>query len=138
MRCRRCHGMQRRASRLHPSGYVRLFMPEHVLANADGYVLEHRLVLYNAGIVVPEGWHTHHLDGDKTNNAVDNLAVMRASAHHRLHIQAAGAVTNQHGTFPVLHDPDERRERVRLRNVAKREYKAEWGRRRKTADRNTA
>lgn len=33
------------------SGYVRVRWPDHPLAMKDGYVFEHRLVLYQAGIL---------------------------------------------------------------------------------------
>lgn len=87
--------------RRHAGGYTRIYVPGHPAANSDGYALEHRLVLHEAGISVPKGWHVHHLDGDKTNNALDNLAVLSESAHHRLHAWGAGVATNQYGTFPV-------------------------------------
>ena len=33
-------------------------------------------------------FHVHHIDGDKLNNDINNLAVMTRSAHSRLHAQA--------------------------------------------------
>ena len=33
----------------------------------------------------PKGLNTHHIDGDKTNNALNNLSLMTTSAHSRHH-----------------------------------------------------
>ena len=98
--CADCRGYGRKRHVM-PSGYVRVYVPGHPAANADGYALEHRYVLHEAGVLIPPGWHAHHLDGDKTNNALDNLAVMRDSAHIRLHVREAGFVENQYGVWPV-------------------------------------
>lgn len=62
-------------------GYVQVWRPGHPLARADGYVQEHRLVLYEAGIDVPRGAHVHHLNHVKDDNRVENLRVMTASEH---------------------------------------------------------
>lgn len=34
----------------------------------------------------PEGYHVHHVDGDKSNNDISNLALLEASEHTRLHM----------------------------------------------------
>lgn len=51
------------------------------------YVLEHRLVMSKALGVgrLPKGWDVHHLDGDKENNALENLALVTKEGHRRLH-----------------------------------------------------
>lgn len=85
----------------HHSGYIRIYEPKHPLAHADGYVLEHRKVVYDAGIDVPEGSHVHHLNGDKSDNWLGNLSVLTESDHHLLHVAQAGAVENQFGVFPL-------------------------------------
>ena len=89
--------------------YIGIFRPGHPLASRDGYVLEHRLVVYEAGVAVPPGSHVHHLNHDKTDNRLENLVVLRAGDHHRHHIALTGEVTNQYGTFPVITDPEARR-----------------------------
>lgn len=99
--CGDCRGYGRKRHRM-PSGYMRVYVPGHPTASRDGYALEHRYVLYEAGMRLPTGaWHVHHIDGDKANNAVDNLAVLTASAHHRLHARQSGFVENQYGVWPV-------------------------------------
>lgn len=105
IRCRRCAGLARRAQRIHTgTGYVQIFRPERPLARADGYVFEHRGIVHDAGIQVPDGCHVHHRNGDKTDNRLENLEVISAADHTRRHIAEAGfVVTNQYGTFPVGH-----------------------------------
>lgn len=83
------------------SGYVRVWAPGHPMANADGYALEHRKVLFDAGVDVPEGHHVHHLNGNKTDNRRENLAVIDEAEHHRHHAREAGFVVNQYGTWPL-------------------------------------
>jgi hypothetical protein len=130
--CAGCSGYGRRRS-ITANGYVRLWRPGHPMANKNGFALEHRFVLHDAGIEIPHGSHVHHRNGDKLDNRLENLEVLPAGDHHRLHAVQAGVVTNQFGTFPVLTDDAERKERLRLWNAGRREYKAEWARRKKAA-----
>lgn len=102
------------------TGYVRVWVPGHPVANADGYALEHRLVLHDAGVLIPDGAHVHHLNGDKTDNRRENLEVLTAGDHHRHHIAVAGRVVNQFGEWPVL-TAEERRDKQRARCRAWRE-----------------
>lgn len=81
-------------------GYVYLWAPGHPMAMADGYVMEHRMVMYDEG-VDPTGYHVHHVNHDKTDNRFENLERKTESDHHREHIQEAGFVVNQFGTWPL-------------------------------------
>jgi hypothetical protein len=83
--------------RIRDDGYIDLWRPGHPLARVDGYVCEHRLVLHDAGLTVPDGFEVHHIDEDRSNNSLDNLAVLTAAAHHRLHHPPGTIVRNQHG-----------------------------------------
>lgn len=62
------------------SGYIRIRRPGRPLAAKDGYVYEHRLVWYEAGREIPPEFHIHHIDHDKTNNALDNLPAEATTA----------------------------------------------------------
>lgn len=84
------------------SGYVRLYRPEHPLADKKGAIREHRYVLYEAGVAIPPGHVVHHINGDKTDNRLENLKVMSAQEHALLHARQRGLVT-----------PEERRRRNR-------------------------
>lgn len=68
----------------------RLVGVEHPMATASGYVLEYRLVMAEKlGRFLTTDEHVHHIDGDMTNNAPDNLMLVSASDHMRLHRQLA-------------------------------------------------
>lgn len=67
-------------------------MSRHV--NTKGYVqvvtqgraiLEHRLVWEASNGPVPPGHDIHHIDGNKLNNALENLECVSRIAHKRIH-----------------------------------------------------
>lgn len=35
--------------------------------------------------LVPEGYHIHHIDGNKSNNTIENLQLLSATEHEKLH-----------------------------------------------------
>lgn len=80
-----------------PSGYIRVWAPGHPLSNRDGYVLEHRKVMHDAGHRLQAGQHVHHINGDKQDNRLENLCVKTASQHVRDHAEERGFVENQFG-----------------------------------------
>jgi hypothetical protein len=61
------------------SGYIR------VNNGRGGYELEHRLVWQQEHGPIPEELHIHHLDGNKANNVLSNLAVLPNGDHIRAH-----------------------------------------------------
>jgi hypothetical protein len=83
------------------NGYRAIWAPDHPMANSDGYVAEHRMVVHDAGIPIPPGHHVHHKNGDKRDNRLENLEVALASDHHRTHVREAGFVVNQYGRWPL-------------------------------------
>ena len=52
--------------------------------NNQGKLL-HRLVYEEHYGPIPEGFHIHHLDNDKTNCSPENLLLLSKSNHHKLH-----------------------------------------------------
>ena len=75
--------------RVRPDGYVDLYRPGHPLARRDGYVFEHRLVLFEAGVAIPPRFQVHHRNGVRDDNRLENLGVIRIDAHTRLHAVAS-------------------------------------------------
>jgi transposase-like protein len=67
-------------------GYKRIMLPNHPQCNRDGYVDEHR---YNAeqalGRYLAFGEQVHHINVDKGDNRVDNLAVLTKAQHAVVH-----------------------------------------------------
>ena len=47
--------------------------------------LLHRLIYEEHYGPIPEGFHIHHLDNDKTNCSPENLLLLSKSNHHKLH-----------------------------------------------------
>lgn len=65
--------------------------------NTDGYLrattvagraeelYEHRRVWAEANGPIPDGFHVHHIDEDRSNNAIENLALVSKAEHRRIH-----------------------------------------------------
>jgi hypothetical protein len=71
--------------RLDRSGYVLVLNPARTTAS-DRYTYEHRLVAERAlGRRLHSDEHVHHKNGIKTDNRLENLVVLSASAHSTLH-----------------------------------------------------
>jgi hypothetical protein len=82
IRCRHArgdrHGWWRGGRTIDSHGYVRRWVdrddPFYVMANASGYVLEHRLVAaQNLGRPLRRDEQVHHLNGDRADNRLENL-----------------------------------------------------------------
>lgn len=72
-------------------GYVFLYRPEHPSSRKIppdfGYILEHRLVMEAyLGRRIKKGEVIHHIDGNKSNNKLENLLLCeRQRAHNQVH-----------------------------------------------------
>lgn len=75
------YGLKRRVG---VGGYIDLYRPKHHLARRDGYVSEHRFVLYEAGFDLA-GLQVHHKNGDRTDNRLANLELVTAAEHTKIH-----------------------------------------------------
>lgn len=60
--------------------------------NGSGYTHEARIIVAKSlGLKeLPEHWSVHHIDGDKTNDSLDNLALVTKRGHQKLHKQLLG------------------------------------------------
>jgi len=86
---------------VHAEGYLSVWMPDHPLARADGYVFVHRQVAWDAGLLTDPALEVHHRNEDKADNRLDNLEILTKSEHARRHAWERGQITNQFGTFAV-------------------------------------
>ena len=67
-------------------GYRMIHMPEHPSSTADGYIREHRYLAEVAmGRYLRMGEQVHHINVQKLDNRVENLAVVVKDDHSRLH-----------------------------------------------------
>lgn len=68
------------------AGYLGQYCPGHPKANSRGYVRHHRLVMErHLGRLLTDDEVIHHRDGDKTNNALENLQLLGNPEHVSLH-----------------------------------------------------
>lgn len=82
------------------SGYTLVFDDDNwmISRKANGYVYEHQLVFLKAlGLrKMPKDFVIHHIDRNKKNNQLDNLALMHKSTHARLHAILKNHKINNH------------------------------------------
>lgn len=87
-RTRETHPSWKGGVSLSQEGYVLVLMRDHPHAGHNGYVKEHRLVMErHLGRLLERDEIVHHVNGDKTDNRLENLELMRQSEHvaeHRL------------------------------------------------------
>lgn len=74
------------------SGYYCIHVNNHPYSfmqnlNGGGYILEHRKVMEDhLGRFLDPSERIHHIDGDKTNNRIENLQLFSSSSDHtKLH-----------------------------------------------------
>lgn len=68
------------------NGYVAIRCPEHPHADKAGNVMEHRLVAENKiGRYLTRGENVHHINRIRNDNRPENLEVLTAVEHRRLH-----------------------------------------------------
>lgn len=72
-------------------GYVYVYCPEHPHSSADGYVMEHRLVMESyIGRYLEKDEAVHHINRNKKDNRLENLQLMTRSEHAKLHNNLGG------------------------------------------------
>lgn len=72
----------------HGDGYILLRMQDHPMAQKDGYVREHRLIMANTiGRNLYQWEIVHHINGIKNDNRIENLELLPDMKHHNLQTQ---------------------------------------------------
>lgn len=61
-------------------GYVEIYKPNHPTARSNGYVKEHRYIMeVHLGRSLLKEENVHHINGDKTDNRLENLELWSTS-----------------------------------------------------------
>lgn len=66
---------------LNGGGYYELFKPEHPASKKNGYVLEHRMIAYDFGLLTDLTKEVHHINEIKTDNRLENFEILDKGKH---------------------------------------------------------
>ena len=71
-------------------GYEWVYRPDHRKATKHGYIKRYLAAIEDAyGPIIPSGWDIHHVNGNKTDDRLTNLAIMPHADHMRYHARIA-------------------------------------------------
>lgn len=69
-------------------GYIAVYVPNHPNCSADGYVMEHILVMENhIGRYLEKDEVVHHKNKIRDDNRIENLELLTFKEHAKLHLQ---------------------------------------------------
>ncbi|KKL06274.1 hypothetical protein LCGC14_2597650, partial [marine sediment metagenome] len=96
-------------------GYIMRKVAYHPHATKRGYVPEHRLIMERqlGRLLVPRQELVHHIDGNRSNNALSNLKLLSPIEHPKCHIVGK---RNPNGQF-IAKDPIFQEIKFRLHNT---------------------
>ena len=72
--------------RINEQGYIEIWNPDHANAMKKGYILEHRMVMSDyLGRTLLNNEDVHHINGNKSDNWIENLEILTKTQHTALH-----------------------------------------------------
>lgn len=87
--------------RIRDDGYIDIYNPSHPIARRDGYIFEHRMVAWDAGLLTDPSMDVHHKNHIRSDNRLDNLEPKTPEEHALDHAEEDGWVVNQFGRWRV-------------------------------------
>lgn len=73
-----------KGGRIKASDYWKIWIPTHPNADSKGYVFEHRLIMEQfLGRYLTKTEQIHHINGNRTDNNIDNLMLFPNHAEHK-------------------------------------------------------
>ncbi|WP_066452435.1 HNH endonuclease signature motif containing protein [Anaerotruncus rubiinfantis] len=83
---RKLHGRGHQKKR--DDGYIKVYYPSHPSATADGYVMQHRLMMEDhIGRFLTDDEVIHHINHNRSDNRIENLRLMNVRDHAALHMK---------------------------------------------------
>lgn len=72
----------------HNRGYAVCYVPDHPNSHSDGYAMLHTVLMeIHIGRYLTDNEVVHHLDGNRNNNDINNLALMTRKEHQSMHMK---------------------------------------------------
>jgi hypothetical protein len=65
-----------------PDGYIEVKRPD-IATTKSGYMKEHRAVWIDNHGSIPDGAVIHHINGDRSDNRIENLEMYETNGEHR-------------------------------------------------------